>query len=224
MRWDYIADGDTLWLKDGRKIRFSSINTPEIAHEKKPAEPFGDEAALTLRQLFSGSRKLKLQVVGKDHHGRVLAHPFLMDGRSIESLLIEKGLGYQLFSEERDPYRDCLKQQEAQARKERIGIWSKKAVFDIRADRLKPGFQILRGEVVKVSSPKKNDFFWVEMDGPVVIRIPRSSVETNWLKSLVGKRVELRGWLVDRKNKNKGSRQYKRWMIGIYSQDGIQRL
>ncbi|MGI9281163.1 MAG: thermonuclease family protein [Endozoicomonas sp.] len=222
--WDYIADGDTLWLKDGRKIRFPSINTPEVAHEKKPAEPFGDEASLVLKQLLSGSKKIRIQVVGKDRHGRVLAHPFLMGGGSIESLLIEKGLGYQLFSEQSDPYRSCLKQQEVEARKAKRGVWSKKTVLDIRADRLKPGFRMLRGEVVKVVSPRKSDFLWVEMEGPVVIRVPKSSVETKWLKTLVGKRIEFRGWLVDRKNKNKGSRQYKRWMIGIYSRDGIQRL
>ncbi|WP_257287401.1 thermonuclease family protein [Endozoicomonas sp. SESOKO2] len=224
VKWDYIADGDSLTLKDGRKIRFPSINTPEIAHENKSADPFGDLASLTLKQLLSGTQKIRIQAVGKDHHGRVLAHPFLMDGRSIESLLIEKGLAYQLFSEEPDAYRQCLKRQEAEARREKIGVWSKSPVLDIRADRLKPGFAILRGKVVEVANPKKSDFLWVEMDGPVVIRVPKSSLDAAWLKGLIGQRIEFRGWLVDRKEKNKGEGRYKRWMVGIYSRDGIQRL
>ncbi|WP_252176566.1 thermonuclease family protein [Endozoicomonas sp. 4G] len=219
--WDAIADGDSLRLKDGRKIRFPSINTPEVAHDNKPAEPYGDQASLALKKLLSGTKKIRIQVVGKDHHGRVLAHPFLMDGRSIESLLIEQGLAYQLFSEEPDIYRACLKQQEAKARKGKTGVWSDNPVLDIRANRLKPGFNLLRGKIVQVASPKKSDFLWVEMDGPVVIRIPKSAVQGEWLKKLAGQHVELRGWLVDRKDKSKGGRRYKRWMIGVYSRDGI---
>ncbi|WP_422134908.1 thermonuclease family protein [Endozoicomonas sp. ALD040] len=224
VKWDYIVDGDSLWLKDGRKIRFPSINTPEIAYEKKPSEPFGDEASLALKKLLSGTQKIRIQVVGKDHYGRVLAHPFLMDGRSIESLLIEKGLGYQLFSEELDTYRQCLKRQEAEARKEKAGVWSKNPVLDIKDNGLKPGFRVLRGKVVEVASSKKSDFLWVEMDGPVVIRVPKFSVDAGWLKGLAGQRIEFRGWLVDREEKNKGGRRYKRWMVGIYSRDGVQKL
>ena len=36
----YIHDGDTLHLKDGRKVRLIGINTPEVAHGDKTAEAF----------------------------------------------------------------------------------------------------------------------------------------------------------------------------------------
>ena len=35
---DYIHDGDTLRLRDGRRVRLIGINTPELTRDNKPAE------------------------------------------------------------------------------------------------------------------------------------------------------------------------------------------
>ena len=61
----YIYDGDTLRLNDGRKIRLIGINTPELAHDGKPAEAFAFEAKNTLKSLFKNDKSIAL-VYGKE--------------------------------------------------------------------------------------------------------------------------------------------------------------
>ena len=39
VRW--VADGDTIVLKDGERVRYADINTPEVAHDGEPGEPYG---------------------------------------------------------------------------------------------------------------------------------------------------------------------------------------
>lgn len=48
-----IVDGDTFWIDDGSKkgvkIRIIGIDTPEIEHEDKPGEFYGEEAKAFLK-------------------------------------------------------------------------------------------------------------------------------------------------------------------------------
>ena len=39
-----VTDGDTLRLRDGRSVRLIGINSPELAHTDKPAEPLAEQA------------------------------------------------------------------------------------------------------------------------------------------------------------------------------------
>ncbi|MGI9277300.1 MAG: thermonuclease family protein [Endozoicomonas sp.] len=222
--WDYLVDGDTLILKDGRKVRFASINTPETSHDNKPAEPYGEAAHRALKKMLRLQPQLYFQQPERrfDHHGRNLGSFFLLDGRSVDALLLSRGLAYQLFSEQSDSYRSCLQNVEKSARQKQLGVWSAKTVRDIRSDRLQSGFQLVRGAVVSLSKPAKSDFAWLEMDGPVVIRIPKAGLDERWLKSLRGQTVELRGWLVDRRAKKNTGKKFKRWMMGIYHPDAVQ--
>ena len=224
--WDYVVDGDTLILKDGRKVRFTSINTPEVSHDNKPAEPHGEAAHKALQKILRHQPQLYLQQPERrfDHHGRHLGSFFLMDGRSVDALLLSQGLAYQLFSEQSDTYRGCLQNVEKAARQKRLGVWSAKAVRNIQSDRLRPGFQLVRGAVVSISKPSKSDFVWLDMDGPVVIRIPKAGLDKHWLQSLRGQTIELRGWLVDRRARKNSNKKFKRWMIGIYHPDAVQFL
>ncbi|MGD8706443.1 MAG: thermonuclease family protein, partial [Syntrophobacterales bacterium] len=42
VRW--VDDGDTILLAGGERVRYLGINTPEVANQDKPAEPFANEA------------------------------------------------------------------------------------------------------------------------------------------------------------------------------------
>jgi endonuclease YncB( thermonuclease family) len=46
-----MPDGDTLRLSDGRRVRLIGINTPEVAHDGRPAEPLAEEAHALLQRL-----------------------------------------------------------------------------------------------------------------------------------------------------------------------------
>ncbi|MEJ2430471.1 MAG: thermonuclease family protein [Deltaproteobacteria bacterium] len=52
VRW--VADGDTIVLTDGERVRYADINTPEVAHHGEPGEPYGDEARAFNRKLVQG--------------------------------------------------------------------------------------------------------------------------------------------------------------------------
>ncbi len=224
VEWDYIADGDTVWLKDGRKVRFAGINTPEISHKNRPAEPVGDEAFTALKTLLTASPTLFLQTIGHDHYGRVLAYPFLLDGTSINGFLIEKGLAFQIFSENRNPYQFCWSQLERKARESKLGIWKKWKVLGVRADRLKSGFQVIQGYLTDTYRSRSGKSVWLEFDGPLVVRMDKELATKSMLKSLRGAKVEIRGWLVDRRQKGDFKSHQKPWLMNIYSFDALKKL
>ena len=74
----HVVDGDTVYaLIDSKrtKIRLLNVNAPEIAHEQKPAECFGVEAAEFLAQKLPKGSKVELDfdIERFDKYGRTLA-------------------------------------------------------------------------------------------------------------------------------------------------------
>jgi len=59
VRW--VADGDTIVLTDGERVRYAGINAPEIAHDGEAGEPYGDEARAFNKKLVLG-RWLNLEL------------------------------------------------------------------------------------------------------------------------------------------------------------------
>lgn len=220
--WDYVVDGDTLWLKGGRKIRLASINAPEVAHDGQDAEPFGDKATEALRVLLRSSPKLMLQKAerGEDRHGRVLANVFLSSGLSVEASLLRQGLSYQLFPNDRNPYNDCFSEQEKHARKADIGVWSTHPL----EQPLSTGFHLVRGLVKSVRAPHNSDYFWVDLDNSLVLRALKTGTEERWLRNMIGRKVEVRGWVIKSNDNGRSSKKYNSWIMGIYQSSAIRRI
>ena len=220
---DYVVDGDTLWLKDGRKVRLISINAPETEREERPAEPYGKEAKQGLERLLVKQKDLLLQTQGKDHYGRVLGHLLTADGQLVSAALLGQGLGFQTFMEAPHLYSDCLKAQEAKARKEKLGVWHKNPVIDLTGPSPESGFHLVYAELDKVSRPGKGDALWLEMKNNLVVKISKQVASQAWLNSLQGHKLEIRGWLIDRKEGRKLLKKgFKRWLIPLYQTDSIR--
>ena len=224
--WDYIVDGDTLWLEDGRKVRFASVNAPEVEHDGLAPEPFGDQATEALRGLLKSSSRLQMQRAerGEDQHGRVLAHLFMPDGRSLEAILLEKGLAFQLFSEDHNAYNDCFSERENNARKAGRGVWSKPPVLDISQQSITSGFHLVSGIVMAVRAPRDSDYYWVDLNGPLVLRVHKSGADERWLRNAIGRKIEARGWAMESSRRKRGSKKYKPWVMGIYHYLAIKRI
>ena len=79
-----VADGDTLVLESGERIRLYAIDAPEIG------EPGADAATDRLREL-AGDRVILVKK-GTDQFDRTLACVYAVDGTSIDNLLITEGL------------------------------------------------------------------------------------------------------------------------------------
>jgi len=197
----YIYDGDTVKLTDGRKVRFIGINTPEIDHKGNQSEPYAVAARQHLQQLLGEGMKLKLRYGSErhDHYGRTLAHPYLLDGRSLDVLLLRQGLATTLVVPPNIWNLECYNNIEQEARQRGMGVWSLPQYQVTPLSSLAngtEGYRIVRAKVVHVGESRKS--LWIDLDGPAALRIPRKDLHyfsEKQLEALVGKSVVARGWL-----------------------------
>lgn len=197
----YVHDGDTFWLEDGRKIRLLGINTPELARDKRPAEPLARQARDDLRRLLGKSARVHLRF-GKektDRYGRLLAHAFLDDGRNLSEWLLQRGLGYALAIPPNLWQVDCYRQAEQQARRQHKGLWQPNRSSLLQADKLPTdsrGFHVIRGTVRHIGHSRHS--LWLDFNRRFAVRISRRDLA--WfagldIEKLTGKQLEVRGWL-----------------------------
>lgn len=120
-----VIDGDTILLANGEKVRYIGIDTPEINHSTKGAEPFGLEAKEANEQLVEGKRvRLEFDVERRDRYGRLLAYVFLEDGTFVNGWLVEHGLARARAYPPNVRYQDLLERLEWQAQEKRLGLWA----------------------------------------------------------------------------------------------------
>lgn len=119
---EYVHDGDTIFLTDGRKVRLLGINTPEIGED---AECWGEQATSELRGLVTEGSAVWVQqdVEALDQYGRSLLFVFLEDGTNVNVEMVRVGAAE---IEQYSPnwlYTDELHAAEDAAYAERIGLW-----------------------------------------------------------------------------------------------------
>jgi len=123
VRW--VADGDTVWLLSGEKVRLIGIDAPETHHPEKPAEPFGKEAAEYLRQLVEGKEVfLALDKRHQDEYGRTLAYLYLGD-LFINAHLVKEGYARASARKPNTMFARLFAELEGQAQAQGKGIWKK---------------------------------------------------------------------------------------------------
>ena len=208
-------DGDTLGLEDGRIVRLVSVLAPkaEAGELADMTRRLAETARTALADAVVG-RDLGLAVTGRaqDRHGRILAHAFL-DGnpdRWLQRDIIAKGLAWVYALE--DNYRCVgpLLDEEARARGARMGLWATK--LGAMADGGRPQqlsgrtgrFAIVEGRVDSVGERPKRTYLnfgtnWSEDFTVYVDRGDRARFDTADidLKGLEGRRVRVRGWILD---------------------------
>lgn len=201
----YVYDGDTFKLNDGRKVRFIGINTPEIDHDGGPSEPYARAARQRLQQLLDGGEVLlRFGSERHDRYGRLLAHPYLADGRSLSRLLLEEGLAAAVAIPPNLWQNDCYLSAERSARAAKRGLWRQNS-FVRQSRSLRrgdEGFALLRGRIEEVDESRNS--LWLELEGNVALRIPKSALhyfDGFEPRQLAGRSVEARGWLTYYKGK-----------------------
>lgn len=198
---EHVHDGDSLRLSDGRKVRIIGINTPELAREEKPAEPFATKARDHLRQLINvpASVKLRWGVERKDRYGRTLAHVFLANGDNVSQRLLTDGMAMALTVPPNLWQWQCYQSAEKTARKTKRGLWSHQR-FQISAakhlDRDTRGFRQVSGTIQRVGFSKSS--IWLNLQANFAIRIKRSDL--NYFngvdfRALRGRKLVARGWV-----------------------------
>ena len=204
---EFVYDGDTVRLEDGRKLRFVGLDTPEIGRDGRPDDPFARAARSRLIELLEphdGRLQLQIGRDPRDRYGRLLAHPALPDGTNLTATLIREGLATHLVIPPNTGLIDCYAEAERRARAAGRGIWSTPALA-ARPTAMLPaaseGFHILRGTVERIGRGRHT--LWLNLDGHVAIKIGEEDYayfgERDW-DALVGQTIEVRGWLHPRRD------------------------
>jgi endonuclease YncB( thermonuclease family) len=115
-----VADGDTITLDSGEKIRFAQIDTPEISHFGSKSQPYGKEAGMYLRQIVM-NQYVKVEVEAVDQYGRNVGTVYNNLGYNINRELVKNGFAWAYRQYLHDTE---LLELEKKARAARIGLWS----------------------------------------------------------------------------------------------------
>jgi endonuclease YncB( thermonuclease family) len=199
-----VYDGDTVKLKDGRHIRVLGINAPEVDHgNEKSGQALGEESRSAAETFFKADKQIRLfyDLQRVDRYGRTLAHVYDLKGNSLAVYLLRQGLGFHVAIPPNVSLNECLQGQEAIARKKRVGVWSNAQWNAIPASQLTlkdTGFKRITGQVMSV---RKAQSIWLELDGPLVIKITPTDLKNfsvrDW-SSWKGRQIEVRGWVTER--------------------------
>ncbi|SEQ02986.1 nuclease homologue [Pseudomonas cuatrocienegasensis] len=213
-----VVDGDTLRLRDGRSVRLIGLNAPELARKERPAEPFANAARKRLQALVEASDGrvgLLLGRQAKDHYGRTLAHLYDARGANLEAQLLAEGLAVRVAIAPNTLLDDCLRNAEAQAREQRLGLWARPPL--VQAEQVRAGgFAIVTGTVREVA--RNRGGLWLEMPGSLVLRVAPEALadfDERALRRLAGARVEARGWVIDRSRRGGVKPGQARWMLPL---------
>lgn len=124
------VDGDTARFIIGGediKVRFLSIDAPEIEKEDKEADPYGMESSVYTCEKLTNANKIYLEydeaADREDKYGRLLAWVWV-DDSLLQANLIENGLAKVRYTYDKYKYNDLLLQKENKAKEEKINIWS----------------------------------------------------------------------------------------------------
>ena len=121
-----VFDGDTVLTTKGEHIRLVNINSPEVAHENKLAEPYGDAARTYLTGRVKG-KKVEVTPAKKklDKYKRTLADVKL-DGKSLNMEMVSVGLAHVYTFPDNSEDVKALLDAENKARAAHKGLWADK--------------------------------------------------------------------------------------------------
>jgi len=222
----YVYDGDTLTLKDGRKIRLIGVNTPERGRKGKPDEALAlaaKQAVQSAVQAASSQQKGVRLYLGReptDSYGRKLGHIFV-DGQSLSGMLLSKGLGWHVVVPPNIGLASCFAAAEQAAKRQRKGLWRSSLPQSIATKNIRQGgYQRVRGTVRKVSFTKTA--WWINFDdGFVAVIYPENQpyFEKSTVSGWRGKRLEIEGWVYAGKYRGK-----HQWRIKLATPYGLSVL
>ena len=86
-----VIDGDTVELKNGERLRYNDIDTPETVHPSKPVECYGPQASAKNKELVEGEIILvELGNPAKDRYGRLIGYVYI-DNLFVNAELVRGG-------------------------------------------------------------------------------------------------------------------------------------
>jgi micrococcal nuclease len=121
-----VIDGDTIEVDIGGtiyRVRYIGIDTPELDDERPEFCALAQEATRLNRQLVEGETvRLEKDISETDKYGRLLRYVYVGD-TFVNAELVRQGLAWAKAYEPDTEYQDILDEAEAEAKRDKIGIW-----------------------------------------------------------------------------------------------------
>jgi micrococcal nuclease len=120
-----VADGDTVTLTDGRKIRILGIDAPESVKPNAPVECFGPESSAFAKAALLGKTVTVIPDPtqdASDRFGRHLAY-LELDGLDYSTLAAEAGVAYSYVYDKPVQRHPEIVAAERRAQKAGRGLW-----------------------------------------------------------------------------------------------------
>jgi endonuclease YncB( thermonuclease family) len=125
-RIDHVADGDTVDLTNGARVRLVQIDTPEVYFE---SECYGPQASALTKRLLPPGTLVRLApepaTDSVDQYGRLLRYVFrARDALNVNVYLVAAGAAAPYFYDgRRGRYAGTIERLARQARARRLGLW-----------------------------------------------------------------------------------------------------
>ncbi len=203
---EYVIDGDTIHLKDGRSVRLIGVNAPELARKNRNAEPFAIESKKSLAKLLMTTKKIGLSYGQEklDRYLRTLAHVFLANGVNVQASQLQNGMAAHIIIPPNIRQQNCYAKHEKNARSKGLGIWSNARFQKTSSDKLSnqsKGFYFISGRVHEIK--QNNKTIWLFTDEKFAFRIEKDDLP--YFKKLrpfqlLGQKIAAKGWIFPYKN------------------------
>ncbi len=119
---EFVVDGDTVFLDDGRKVRLLGIDTPEVGDN---LECYGDEATAMLRQLLPEGAPVWVlpDIDPLDQYGRSLLFIYTDAATNVNLELVRRGAAEVVQYDPNVLLQDELRAAEREAQSVGAGLW-----------------------------------------------------------------------------------------------------
>jgi len=168
-----VTDGDTLALTSGQRVRIIGINTLELNAKSQASRP-----------------------ERHDRHGRRLAHVLNKDRVNIGAELIRRGHATAVAVAQNTLCADHHFTLESEARIKSQGIWETPSEWFIDGDTLtrdSRGFKLMKTSITSINSDGNQSI--LRFSNGISATLGKHWTVAPPGKELVGKRVEIRGWV-----------------------------
>ncbi len=205
-----VVDGDTALLDNGITLRLVGIQAPRLPKGRDvTAEPLAETAKAALAELLVGQAvRLRQSGERQDRHGRALGQLFLADETWVQRRMVATGLARVYSFPDNRACIGPLLAAEAQARQQRLGIWSDPYYAVRRADRPlelaehSGRYQLVEGRVLHAEKVRDTVYlnfgrYWKEdftvvIDSAALRRFGTAGLDP---LGLDGTLVRVRGWV-----------------------------
>ncbi|MBF0215418.1 MAG: thermonuclease family protein [Candidatus Omnitrophica bacterium] len=166
-----VADGDTIELQDGRRVRYIGIDTPETRNKVGgqwvyDPEEYAEDAKKFNESLVGGNKvRLEFDAERKDKYGRDLAFVYTDNGLMANEELVREGYSLVYYLLPNRKHLEGFMEAQRTAMENKAGLWKGiKVITPDEAGKLSWGYCVVRGRV-NYSGREGRGSFTIGFDG-----------------------------------------------------------